>query len=129
MCFECDTWFTDPGEWEFHCFGHLQRPDTLLRCDPLVFRNAPIKAGFCPFCLGNKNLGPSRRMTQYVTDRSKWYAHIQAHIMGLTKFECKHPACQLNLESRELLIHHLVDAHCWNPGKAPSKKRKYDSCT
>ncbi|KAJ5768157.1 hypothetical protein N7533_000740 [Penicillium manginii] len=129
MCFECDTWFTDPGEWEFHCSEHLQLPDTLLRCDPLMFRNAPIKAGLCPFCLGNKHLGLSKRMTQYATSRSEWYAHIQSHVIGLTRFECKHPACQLNLKSQELLIHHLMDAHCWTLGKASSKKRKHDSCT
>ncbi|KAJ5391853.1 hypothetical protein N7509_007343 [Penicillium cosmopolitanum] len=71
MCFECDTWFTDPGEWELHCFEHLQQPDMLLRCDPLMFRSAPIKAGFCPFCLGNKHLDLSKRMTQFVTNRSE----------------------------------------------------------
>lgn len=129
MCFECDTWFTDPGEWELHCFEHLQQPDMLLRCDPLMFRSAPIKAGFCPFCLGNKHLDPSKRMTQFVTNRSEWYAHIQFHVAGLTRFECKHPACQLDFNSQELLIHHLIDAHCWILGKAPSKKRKHESCT
>lgn len=126
MCFECDVWFTDPGKWELHCFEHLEQPDLLLRCDLLMFRNAPIKAGFCPFCLGNKYYTPSRRMVQFITSAPEWYDHIEFHLAHLTNFRCRHPACQLQFDSKEHLIYHLMDTHCWTPRKNSSKKRKRD---
>jgi carbonic anhydrase len=129
MCFECDTWFTDPGEWDLHCSEHLQQPETLLRCDPLMFRNAPIKGGLCPFCLGNKSLKPSRRVAQFVISAPDWHNHVESHLAGLNKFQCKYPACQIDFESRELLIYHLANAHCWSPRKITSHKRKHSLCT
>ncbi|KAJ5110899.1 hypothetical protein N7532_001434, partial [Penicillium argentinense] len=117
MCFECDIWFTDAGEWETHCSQHLEKPTTLLRCDPLIFRNAPIKAGFCPFCLGNKDLSSSRRMFQFIISPPAWHSHIQGHLTELNSFKCTHPACLLDFDDKELLIFHLMDTHCWHPRK------------
>ncbi|KAL4948932.1 hypothetical protein BDW69DRAFT_198491 [Aspergillus filifer] len=62
FCFECGQWFNDRKDLDRHCQSHLDNPDQLLRCDPIIFRNCPVKPGYCPFCLGNGRLGPARRM-------------------------------------------------------------------
>ncbi|KAJ5602036.1 hypothetical protein N7510_011570 [Penicillium lagena] len=107
MCFECDSWFNDPAE-----------PQELLRCDPLMFRNAPIKAGFCPFCLGNANLPPAKRMNQFIIDRAKWHSHVEAHLAKVKEYDyyhCDHPACSKKFENFHDLVLHLVDTHCYQP--------------
>ncbi|RHZ53562.1 uncharacterized protein CDV56_101788 [Aspergillus thermomutatus] len=71
FCYECDLWFNNQNEWHQHCQDHLSKPSELLRCDPIIFRNCPVKPGYCPFCLGNTSLGPIRQMEQYL-DMSKW---------------------------------------------------------
>ena len=99
-CFDCDYWFNDPLEWA----------DELLRCDPLIFRNALVKPGY------NTAQSSPRRMEQFVTDRRKWYNHIEGHLKELTgDFSCHHPACSLEFESLKELRHHLVDVHCYQP--------------
>jgi hypothetical protein len=55
-------------------------------------------------------------MEQFVTDRRKWYNHIEGHLKELTgDFSCHHPACSLEFESLKELRHHLVDVHCYQP--------------
>ena len=50
---QCDLWVTSSTHWEQHCQSHLDVPETLpLRCDLLIFRQAPVYAGCCPFCFG-----------------------------------------------------------------------------
>jgi hypothetical protein len=116
LCFECDLWCTDRAEWEQHCQEHLDKPEELLRCDPLMFRNAPVKAGYCPFCLGNTDLQPQQRMRQFIIDRSEWYNHIESHFQ---EFEdecgCSHPACQTQYDNLGDLHYHLWDCHYYRP--------------
>lgn len=122
LCFECGHWFNDPSEWSYHCQFHLQMPETLFRCDPLIFRNAPIKAGYCPFCLGNENLEIKCRMQQFL-DKSKWHCHIDDHLQTLVNdFNCKHLGCSTNITSLSELINHLWDWHHYRPLRG--KKRK-----
>ncbi|KAL1965859.1 hypothetical protein VTN77DRAFT_4992 [Rasamsonia byssochlamydoides] len=103
-------------QWESHCQGHLNRPEELLRCDLLMFCNVPIKAGYCPFCMGNTELCPSEQMKQFVSDAGKWYDHIQSHLKRLEgNFTCRHPACSVELETLEELQHHLVDITVISP--------------
>jgi hypothetical protein len=110
LCFQCDCWFNDSSEWERHCQEHLDKPEELLRCDPLIFRNFPVKPGYCCFCLGNTRQSASKRMEQYVTDRSKWYDHIEGHLNKLgCDFSCSHPACCVEFGNIKDLRHHLVD--------------------
>lgn len=91
-----------------------------------MFRNAPIKAGFCPFCLGNKKRLASKRMIQFVTSSSEWYSHIEDHLKELGEnFRCEHPACSLNFDSLEALTYHLMDTHCWRPRRESPQKRKF----
>ncbi|KAF7169446.1 hypothetical protein CNMCM6106_004351 [Aspergillus hiratsukae] len=93
FCYECDLWFNNQNEWHQHCQDHLSEPSELLRCDPIIFRNCPVKPGYCPFCLGNPSLGPIRQMEQYL-DMSKWYDHVHSHLSHLSgEFHCRHPAC------------------------------------
>jgi carbonic anhydrase len=93
-----------------------------------MFRNAPIKAGFCPFCLGNKKLCPSKRMVQFFISPPEWHTHVEAHLSQLNgSFRCEHPACLLDFGSTEELTYHLIDTHCWRPRReSPKKKRKFE---
>jgi hypothetical protein len=84
FCFECDQWFVNKLEWDQHCQEHLDTPDTLLRCEPIVFRNTLVRAGFSPFCLG-KNDCASRRLQQFI-EKWKWHKHIESHLKDLTDF-------------------------------------------
>src|ERR1700722_209758 len=59
LCFDWDYWFiNDPLEWEKHCQVHLERVDELLRCDPLIFRNALVKPGYCPSAWETQHKAP-----------------------------------------------------------------------
>ncbi|KAJ5741093.1 Zinc finger C2H2 [Penicillium malachiteum] len=125
MCFECDLWFTCKHDWEIHCQEHLDNASELLRCDPLIFRNAPIKAGLCPFCLGSEFAPPSTRMRQFILSPPQWHSHIEAHLDAVKlDFNCKHPACSTNFQSLDQLTHHLIDVHCWHPRRNQTGKRK-----
>ncbi|KAJ5215829.1 uncharacterized protein N7498_002236 [Penicillium cinerascens] len=106
---------------------YLENPNGLLRCDPLIFRNAPIKARFCPFCLGNKKLLPSKRMIQFVVSSLEWYSHIEDHLNELKEnFHCEHLACLLKFDSLEALTCYLTDTHCRRPRRESLKKRKFE---
>ncbi|KAJ5737900.1 Zinc finger C2H2 [Penicillium malachiteum] len=97
----------------------------LLRCDPLIFPNAPIKAGLCPFCLVSKSAPASRRMRQFVTSPPQWHSHIKGHLEAVElNFDCKHPACSTSFESLDQLTYHLIDVHCWRPRRNNAGKRK-----
>jgi len=125
LCFQCDCWFNDSSEWERHCQEHLDKPEELLRCDPLIFRNFPVKPGYCCFCLGNTRQSASKRMEQYVTDRSKWYDHIECHLNKLgCDFSCSHPACCVEFQNVKDLRDHLVDVHCYQPPRG--RKRTWN---
>ncbi|PYI00196.1 hypothetical protein BO71DRAFT_455086 [Aspergillus ellipticus CBS 707.79] len=118
LCFECDKWFNDPRDWEDHCQGHLQRPAELLRCDPLIFRNAPVKPGYCPFCLGDTTRSFSCRMEH----------HIEGHLNRIKgNFFCGHPACSVKFENLNELRHHLTDVHCYQPPRGQKRKRNESS--
>lgn len=127
MCFECDCWFTKSWEWEDHCKEHLAHPEALIRCDPLIFHHAPIKAGWCPFCLGNKKLQSSKRMVQFFVSPPEWHDHVAAHLNQLKgNFKCEHPACLVDFGSASELTYHLIDTHCWRPRREYPKKRKFE---
>ncbi|KAJ5193197.1 hypothetical protein N7449_009339 [Penicillium cf. viridicatum] len=98
---------------ESHCQEHLDNLSDLLRCDPMNFRNAPIKPGLYPFCLGTKREKPSKRMFQFILSPPKWHSHIEDHLKRLKlDFNCKHPACSTSFRSLEELTYHLVDTYC-----------------
>jgi carbonic anhydrase len=123
FCYECDLWFNNQNEWHQHCQDHLSEPSELLRCDPIIFRNCPVKPGYCPFCLGNTSLGPIRRMEQYL-DMSKSYDHVHSHLSHRDlsgEFHCRHPACTQGYGSLTELAYHLEDVHCYKPPRG--KKR------
>lgn len=90
-----------------------------------MFRNTPIKAKFCPFCLGNKKLPPSKRMVQFFISLPEWHNHVEAHLSQLnSNFKCEHPGCLVDFGSTEELIYHLIDTYCWRPRPESPKKRK-----
>jgi hypothetical protein len=66
-------------------------------CYIIIFHNAPVKVGLCPFCLGDEVLGPVRRMQQFL-DRAEWYKHIEPHLSAKARsgeLNCSHPACRM----------------------------------
>ena len=64
-------------------------------------------------------------MEQFVTDRSKWYDHIEGHLNEQgCDFSCSHPACCIEFENIEDLRHHLVDVHCYQPPRG--RKRTWN---
>ncbi|GFF96465.1 conserved hypothetical protein [Aspergillus lentulus] len=95
----------------------------LLRCDLILFRNAPAKAAYCPFCLGDKPLNPPKRMEHFL-DRPAWFAHVGSHLSWQAldgRFHCRHPACALQLDSLTELEYHLKDVRCY---AAPRGKKR-----
>ncbi|KAJ5185810.1 hypothetical protein N7491_006318 [Penicillium cf. griseofulvum] len=91
---------------EDHCQEHLNNPSDLLRCNPITFRNAPIKLGLYPFYLGAKGKNPSKRILQF-------HSYIEDYLKELKlDFDCKHPAYSTSFRSLEELTYHLVDTHC-----------------
>ncbi|KAL3439835.1 hypothetical protein BJX65DRAFT_291535 [Aspergillus insuetus] len=126
FCFECGQWFNDRKDWDRHCQSHLDDPDQLLRCDPIIFRNCPVKPGYCPFCLGNRHLGPARRMKQYL-NTTQWYRHLGSHLTDdflSGSFRCRHPACTEKYWSKKDLVCHLEDVHCCAPRRG--QKRSFE---
>ncbi|KAL4746145.1 hypothetical protein BDW72DRAFT_207591 [Aspergillus terricola var. indicus] len=78
FCFERDLWYNDRSKWREHCQHHLSPPQSLIRCDLITYRNALVRPGRCPFCLGNGLLDPTQRTKQYLDSRT-WYKHVQSH--------------------------------------------------
>ncbi|KAL2810637.1 hypothetical protein BDW59DRAFT_155623, partial [Aspergillus cavernicola] len=127
FCYECGQWFKNQNEWYQHCQDHLNKPSELLRCDLVIFRNCPVKPGYCPFCLGNKSLGPIRQMEQYL-DTTKWYRHFESHLSHKNlsgKFHCRHPACTETYGTIKELVYHLEDVHCCKPRRG--QKRTFET--
>lgn len=89
--------------------------------------HAPIKAGLCPFCLGNEKLDVSKRMVQFFVSPPEWHDHIAAHLHQLKgNFKWEHPACLVDFGSAAELTYHLIDTHCWRPRREDPKKRKLE---
>lgn len=130
LCLQCDLWVTSSTQWEQHCQSHLDVPGSLpLRCDLLIFRQAPVYAGCCPFCLGQSNLPASQRLYQFF-NRFRWQEHVQSHIRALRDAKttnCPHPQCIIPFDSVQDLQHHLQDVHCVTLAKA--LKRRHSELT
>ncbi|GBF62519.1 hypothetical protein TMEN_5065 [Trichophyton mentagrophytes] len=104
-------------DWKEHCTEHLSILESLpLRCDLLMFRNVPISAGRCPFCLGDSSLCVTKRMTEYIFRWKDWNAHVEDHLAELMRSgaepRCTHPLCNILFDSFQMLIFHLQDIHC-----------------
>ncbi|EGE03442.1 carbonic anhydrase [Trichophyton equinum CBS 127.97] len=117
LCLNCDLWFTSEEDWREHCTEHLSTPESLpLRCDLLMFRNVPISAGRCPFCLGDSSLCVTKRMTEYIINWKDWNTHVEDHLVELKRSgaepRCTHPLCNILFDSFQMLIFHLQDIHC-----------------
>ncbi|KAL2808658.1 hypothetical protein BJX63DRAFT_424461 [Aspergillus granulosus] len=127
FCFECDVWYSERHKWTQHCHDHLHEPENLIRCDIIIFHNAPVKAGLCPFCLGDEVLGPVRRMQQFL-DRAEWYKHIESHLSAKARsgeLNCSHPACRIKFDEIDKLRFHLEDIHCCKPPRG--MKRHFEN--
>ncbi|KAL4925801.1 uncharacterized protein BDV17DRAFT_283674 [Aspergillus undulatus] len=123
LCFACDVWYNNRSEWKQHCQEHLAKPQELVRCDPIRHRNALIRPGRCPFCLGDGRLDPRQRTKQYF-DTSNWYKHVQSHFSDEAlsgEFYCRHPACDEDFRSPLELYWHVEDLHC---GKPPRRMKR-----
>ncbi|KAH8659479.1 hypothetical protein BGZ61DRAFT_499816 [Ilyonectria robusta] len=116
LCFLCNEWFHCTEAWGAHCQHHLDHPDSLpVWCDPLTYGGVLARAGYCPFCLGDRNLPASVRMHQFKI-RWTWLDHIQTHIRTLEggdmPVHCPilHPTCPGVFKSVQELQFHLQDA-------------------
>ncbi|KAM5479793.1 hypothetical protein MaudMau93_007756 [Microsporum audouinii] len=117
LCLNCDSWFTSKEDWREHCTEHLCTPESIpLRCDLLMFRNVPISAGRCPFCLGDSSLCATKRMTEYILRWNDWDKHVENHLTELKRSgaepRCTHSLCDILFDSFQMLIFHLQDIHC-----------------
>ena len=96
-------------------------PETLpLRCDLVIFRQAPVYAGCCPFCLGHSELPASQRIYQ-LFNRFRWLEPVQGHIQAFDDASgtvCPYPQCVISFGSVQDLRHHLQDIHCIKLAKA-----------
>ncbi|KAL4792861.1 hypothetical protein BDV19DRAFT_400344 [Aspergillus venezuelensis] len=116
-CFECDFWCSERAKWSAYCQEHLDKPEELLICDLIMFHNAPVKAAFCPFCMGDSLLGPIRQMKQFLHSPT-WWKHVESHLEQKARgkdFHCCHPACDIQLDSAKALRFHLEDVHYYKP--------------
>ncbi|PGH04310.1 hypothetical protein AJ80_08533 [Polytolypa hystricis UAMH7299] len=130
LCFECDRWFQGKESWNDHCREHLDNPENLFRYDWIIFRQAPVKAGFCGFCLWDNTLTPARRMRQYIfdEDRSKLRDHYEDHLQRVQgNPTCENPLCKEKFQSTGDLRHHLVDFHCAPLHQEKKRKREVSS--
>jgi hypothetical protein len=74
----CFRWFTTAAEWEQHCQGHLDDPDSLpVQWGPLTFRGALAIPVLCGWCLFDTALLPLQRLTPCL-DRERFHDHIEA---------------------------------------------------
>ncbi|KAH7117175.1 hypothetical protein B0J13DRAFT_590224 [Dactylonectria estremocensis] len=116
LCFLCNEWFHCTEAWDADCQHHMDHLDHLLVwCDPLTYGGVLARAGYCPFCLGDRNVPVSVRMHQFKI-RWTWLDHIQTHIRtlegGYMPVHCPilHPTWLGVFESIQEPQFHLQDA-------------------
>jgi hypothetical protein len=130
FCFLCSDWVYDEKEWTEHCSWHLASPDELpVQCDPLMYGGVLATAGYCMFCMANLSLPPAARLCQFL-DKHTWQQHVYGHYneyvqtVGDEKLiMCPHPGmhCNLAFDSVDQFRFHVLDWHCRDLIKAPSK--------
>lgn len=118
LCFQCDVWITDALSWQEHCEAHLEKIETLpVQFNQIKYRHTPATSYMCPFCLFNRMLAATIRYKQW-RNQLPWKTHIDAHILELKKtyggkaIRCPDERCDLYVDSVNILMNHLQDAHC-----------------
>ncbi|EWZ28427.1 hypothetical protein FOZG_17912 [Fusarium oxysporum Fo47] len=116
LCFLCNEWFHCTEAWDADCQHHMDHLDRLpVWCDPLTYGGVLARAGYCPFCLGDRNLPVSVRMHQFKIPWT-WLDHIQTYIRtlegGYMPVHCPilHPTCLGVFQSIQEPQCHLQDA-------------------
>jgi hypothetical protein len=108
-CHTCFKWVVEE-DWESHCADHLKSIAS-ERCGPIIYLHTLIRPGFCPFCLGNKELPTSSRRGSW-TKADMLRVHLSEHIEAICwPFTCPHPLCSLRLDNRKTFTFHLKDTH------------------
>ena len=131
FCFHCSSWITSAAGWDEHCQRHIDELDLPHRCDPVRFRHAISRAGYCPRCLGDQSISASKRMRQFA-DSNSWKRHIsmciQAYVSEFSQHSsvaCPHPICSAAPASKDLW-HHLSDYHSTHQPGIGMKRRRVD---
>lgn len=130
FCFLCSDWIYDEKEWTEHCSQHLASPDELpVQCDPLMYGGVLATAGYCMFCMADLSLPPTERLCQFL-DKRTWQQHVHGHYNEFVQavgdgklIVCPHPGthCNLAFDSVDQFRFHVLDWHCRDLIKAPSK--------
>ncbi|KAF4998781.1 hypothetical protein FDECE_11709 [Fusarium decemcellulare] len=115
-------------DWLSHCQSHVNNRELPFRCDPVLFRNAIARAGYCPVHLGKEECPAHQRLRQF-WDKSGWQRHVSTCVLQYIQavkspdnLSCPHPDCPVQTQSSEQLWAHLEDIH--SVSQEPTKKRK-----
>lgn len=121
-CFLCFRWFQDVVTWEEHCSAHLRSMNTAW-CGIQTYCHTIISPGHCSFCLSNEQIPASQRLQAW-TRNCFLMKHVDNHIVKICFFAltCPHPRCCEQLNSLDLLRHHLGDTY----GLIRSQKKAFD---
>lgn len=79
FCFHCSSWVQGDARWSEHCESHIEHASTLQLIDPLEHGGFLAAAGYCPCCLNDSSLDPTRRLQQFLR-KTRWHTHVRDHI-------------------------------------------------
>ncbi|MCJ1474750.1 hypothetical protein MMC13_003410 [Lambiella insularis] len=108
-CYLCFNWVVGE-EWEPHCCEHLAEIRT-GQCGTITYCHTLVRPGYCPFCLNNTTLPPSKRLESWTRDHKLW-SHVDDHLRTCRwPHICPHITCDTLLKDTTALQFHLVDDH------------------
>ena len=109
-CYVCWSWFTLES-WGEHCEWHLSSV-TSKRCASLTERHTLLRPAFCPFCLGDTPLPPSKRWLSYTRDTRLWTYTESLHLNCASwPLHCPHPFCDIGCTDEQTFRYYLADMH------------------
>ncbi|KAK3391248.1 hypothetical protein B0H63DRAFT_430077 [Podospora didyma] len=105
FCSLCSEWITKAEGWQIHCQSHTDGMNIPFRYDPVIFRRAMARFGYCPCCLGNTSFSATQRMRHFENSDS-WKRYISecipeyiATMASNDSILCPHPRCRAPVQS------------------------------
>lgn len=125
------------------------------RCGTITYCHTLVRPGYCPFCMSETTLPPSKRLESWTRGYKLW-SHVNEHLEECRwPRVCPHPLCDTSVKNAAALQYHFVNEHGFSrtcpakpanmtalgsqdekmplhkdaQGACPSRKRKSSSCT
>ncbi|KAK2731143.1 hypothetical protein FQN57_003636 [Myotisia sp. PD_48] len=127
LCFICHQWFTNDKEFEQHCQGHLDQPETIpFQYDVLEVDGMLASPGYNPRRLGDTFLSATDRMTPFLESRAlnKELEEFYRANHGSEQLDCGSVHCELIFSSIQELQCHYHDHHCIRPTRKRQRNVK-----